>query len=621
MLIASAGLVVATPASAATGTSIITLKPTDSTFSNAAKPTAKYNSKTYLSFTKKQSRTFLKFDGAALKGRKVLSASLELKVVYSTATKKGVAVFPSSAKWSSRTLTAKNQPEASTTALNTPAVVARAGKTIDVPLAKVSTVSSGVFSFRLAYAQAYVSGTFAKHGASAPKLRVTVETPPGAPAPQSPDHPVFAHYFPPYPISIDNKEAGEDYYTRNYLSPTGESGKHAAYGGLLRDRPEGRPPIRVANWELADMMTEIRQAKAAGIDGFTLNLMSATGRNWDAGIDLIEAADAVGGFTIVPNLDASAGIVDLPVATVADRLAALYKHRSVYRVDGVPVLSSFKAEGKSVAWWRDLIATLKARHAVSVKFIAVFLNASDANLKAYAPISYGFGNWGTRTASSISKSPDYAAKAHALGKIWMAPVAVQDARPRNFLYAEAGNTETLRASWLKAVSTDADAVQIATWNDYSESTSVAPSAAHGTTFLDISERYIAWFHSGRQPAITRDAVFVTHRIQKASAGNLLGLKTLSPTLGGMSTPPRDTVEVLAYLTAPTKVTVDVGGKRTEFTAPAGVWASTVPLSNGAVSATLDRGGRKVATVTSDRPVVTAPLASDLQYFGASSLDR
>ena len=53
---------------------------------------------------------------------------------------------------------------------------------------------------------------------------------------------VFAHYFSPYPISIDNKARMSDYYARNYLQPSGEGGKFADVGGILRDRPMVRPP-------------------------------------------------------------------------------------------------------------------------------------------------------------------------------------------------------------------------------------------------------------------------------------------------------------------------------------------------------------------------------------------
>jgi hypothetical protein len=48
---------------------------------------------------------------------------------------------------------------------------------------------------------------------------------------------VFAHYFSPFPISLDNKASEIDYYTRHYNAVDGEGGKHAAYGGYFRQRP------------------------------------------------------------------------------------------------------------------------------------------------------------------------------------------------------------------------------------------------------------------------------------------------------------------------------------------------------------------------------------------------
>ena len=48
---------------------------------------------------------------------------------------------------------------------------------------------------------------------------------------------VFAHYFYPFPLSIDNKPAAQDYYNTQYLSPTGESNKWISQGGYLRSRP------------------------------------------------------------------------------------------------------------------------------------------------------------------------------------------------------------------------------------------------------------------------------------------------------------------------------------------------------------------------------------------------
>src|SRR5579871_4540343 len=39
---------------------------------------------------------------------------------------------------------------------------------------------------------------------------------------------VFAHYFNRFPLSLDNKDAGSDYYTTEYLNPHGERDKWLA---------------------------------------------------------------------------------------------------------------------------------------------------------------------------------------------------------------------------------------------------------------------------------------------------------------------------------------------------------------------------------------------------------
>ena len=44
---------------------------------------------------------------------------------------------------------------------------------------------------------------------------------------------VFAHYFYPFPLSVGNKSASEDYYNVHYLNKNGESGKWV--------RPRGFP--------------------------------------------------------------------------------------------------------------------------------------------------------------------------------------------------------------------------------------------------------------------------------------------------------------------------------------------------------------------------------------------
>ena len=85
---------------------------------------------------------------------------------------------------------------------------------------------------------------------------------------------VFAHYFYPFPLSVGNKAASDDYYNVNYLNPNGESGKWRAQGGYLRQRPLPVQPGSTANFAQMNVQQEIRLAIARGITGFTIDVMS-----------------------------------------------------------------------------------------------------------------------------------------------------------------------------------------------------------------------------------------------------------------------------------------------------------------------------------------------------------
>ena len=634
------------------------LTPIESTFTTSRAPDAPQNERTYLSATNSADASFLKFDTSSIRGKKIVAAELTLRVASSTATAGGVEVYPAESSWSERTLTASNRPARIEEELSSAEVEAVAGRTLTIPLnSNTRTIDSDVTSLELGYSQRYVSNTFYATGRSAPTLTVTLSsggdptpsptatptptvTPTPTPTPTATRPPatgaenlpfsiapagssakkVFAHYFPPYPISLDNQDPRNDYYARNYLQPSGEGGIWAQSGGLLRDRPEGRAPLSGA-WQVKDMATEVNNAADAGIDGFTIDILNIRGPNWDRTLDLVAGAESVDrDFTLVPNLDLTAtGILNASVNDVADKMAQFYSSSSAYRLaDGRYVMSSFAAERESVNWWKQLSSRLSSRYGIDIAIIFVFLNSNDGNLAAYAPISYALSNWGSRTPDAILRQPDYAAKAKALGTKWMSPVAVQDVRPRSFTYAEAANTETLRASWARAIDDDAELVQLVTWNDYSESTSFAPSANHGDTFLDINAFYLTAFKRGAAPRVTGEQLYITHRIQFADAIPSITQRLMTPYLGGATLKPRDTVEVYAFLTAPATVTIDVGGRTTVWNAPAGASTKTVPLKLGEVSAQAARSGRTILDLTSPYRVVAVPKAQDLEYFGAST---
>lgn len=426
---------------------------------------------------------------------------------------------------------------------------------------------------------------------------------------------VFAHYFTPYPISLDNKVSTADYYTNNYLNPNGESGKHAAYGGLLRDRPLARAPI-ASNYQLEDMKTEIRRATEAGLDGFTVDMLGLSGAHWDRLNLLLQAAPQVdSSFKIVLMPDSNSSATN-DAAALAASIASIAKSPAVYKLgDGRLVVSPFYPEKRGAAYWQNFINIMKNQYGVQVAFVPCFLNYG-ANAAAFAPFSYGFSNWGNRNPAANASLAGNIADAHAKGKIWMQPVSVQDSRPNQSIYDEANNTENLRKTWDAAIA-GADWVQLPTWNDYSEGTQFSPSSSVGWGPLDISSYYVTRFKTGAWPALKRDVLVVSHRTQPAGAKPTGGQTKLMALRSG-SSPARDTVEVLSFLPTAGTIQVKVGANTYSYSAPAGMSAKTYPLAAGAVSASLSRSGQTYTDVSSPFGVTNSPAVQDLTYHYVTS---
>jgi hypothetical protein len=438
---------------------------------------------------------------------------------------------------------------------------------------------------------------------------------------------VFAHYMPSMPMSYDNKTSKTDYWTRHYLRPGGEGGIHSAYGGFTRDRPKGRAVRKGSDWRLSDMKTEVRQAIAAGIDGFSVDLLSleTSNRNLVNTKLLMTGARAVDpGFSVmlVPDMNSSVG--SLTPAQLASGLAKLAASPAAFRLrDGRLVVAPFMAERHSAAWWSQFLTAMRQTHGIRVAFVPTFLDERP-HLAAFAPISYGMSNWGSRNPrwnnSTVTTAgyPLYRARAvRSRGLLWMQPVSYQDERPRWGVFDEALNTANLRASWQLAMRSGAEWVQLATWNDYAEGSHLAPSARRGWAPLDINAYYLTWFKLGRRPAVARDAVYLTHRRQAWSTRPSYPQKILMRLRGG--SPARNKVEALTMVTARSTVFVKVGTVTRKCTVPAGVSVCTVPLRPGPVSVRVSRGGKSRAAVSSPFVVRRKPIVQDLQYVSVGSL--
>ena len=436
---------------------------------------------------------------------------------------------------------------------------------------------------------------------------------------------VYAHYVPWQPPSLDNLPADSDYYTRNYLAPGGEDGKYLAYGGRQRDRPMPRP-VRGTDWRLEDMESEVRAGIAAGLDGFVVSLVQLgdSGGQWAKNTALLlrAARNVDPGFDIVlrPNM---ISFDDVSSAALAKYLGQLGAHPSAARLgDGRLVISPYLADRWSIDKWKSFLSTMQGTYSQQVALWPVFHNERTW-ASTFSPISHGMANWGDRNPAWNDPVPTHrdsrlgrVAAVKARGDAWMQPVSLQDARPTQSVFDEAENTTNLRRTWEIAITSRADAVHIPTWNDFLEGTSFAPTPDHGWAFLDVNAYYLMWYKTGSRPRIIRDRVYLTHRTQPAAARPQFPQTKLMSLRGG--SPARDTVEALTFLTAPARVTVQVGPRAYVCQADAGVDSCTVPLGTGKVSVKVVRAGSTVAGTTSPRSVTSTPYVQDLEYVASSS---
>jgi hypothetical protein len=411
---------------------------------------------------------------------------------------------------------------------------------------------------------------------------------------------VFAHYFYPFPVSIDNAASANDYYNGEYLNSHGESGKWLRQGGFLRQRPLGVNPSANTRWQQLNMESEVRRAIARGITGFTIDIMSvseATDNNRALHLMLAAAHTVDPRFKILVMPDISVLKSDLD--SVVKIIAAVADSPAAYRLsDGRLVVSAFDAGLNLPSWWETVIGRLNIQ-GIKIAFVPTFLGwTHDAD--AFAAFSYGYGDWGTATAASGRAMVGDPKIVHdTYGKIFMMPVDPQQYRPKDFLFWEAGNSAAFRNAWMSSINGDADWVQLVTWNDFSESSEVAPYTDAtlkrdiGTGYYDLTGFYATWFLTGTQPVITHDVLYYFYRRETTNtAGPAQGQKAYIAT--GVA---EDDIELLALLPSAGDLTITIGGKSYTKSAAAGVTSFKVPSQPGSPVFMLARNGVEVFSFT------------------------
>lgn len=400
----------------------------------------------------------------------------------------------------------------------------------------------------------------------------------------------FAHYFPQFPVSVDNAAPSNDYYAKNWLKADGEGGKHITYGGWLRDRPLERAPLS-GDWALTDTTTESKWARDAGIDAFLVDTLSwtATNPNYQRGRKIFDGAKNLNDSTFKVAYMVDTDIVSsTDYTTAAARIADAYKSGAYLTIDGKLVVASYHPENKTtLSFWKNIDSTLRNTHKLPGM---IFVPCYSSNWNAHTnfdSFSYAMGIW---TIGNVpgANSASWNNTAESLGKPFMQPIAFGDSRTKSGVFDEQQGLLTLRDQWLTAIANNVDWVQYRTWNDFSEGAQMVPSRNHGYSYLDVSAYYLTRWKTGSYPTIKRDALYLSHRISTWDNHNTQVSQTVWQNPRSSKHPGQNIVEVMSFLTAPGKVTVKVGTNTYTYDAPAGVFNKSFPLANGQVSASLSR---------------------------------
>lgn len=437
---------------------------------------------------------------------------------------------------------------------------------------------------------------------------------------------VFAHFFGAiFPMAFKNELPQFDLYNRTWLQPTG---RWKAQGGFLRSRPLGVQPGDIKSFQLANMEREVRMAMARGITGFTyefhqLNCGNLSGSVSGCTAHLREL------LTAAANVDQRFKIVlmigGMSIEDAKSAIRAIYDAPGMYQIDGKLVVAPFRANTLAPADWGKMIADLRDE-GFPIFFMPTFLKLSEERVSNYRPISNGVGTFSTANERQGSEVAREAALAHAKGLPYMAGISPQNYKPKDFIYFEPRASQSFREAWQAAIENKAQYIQLTTWNDFSETTQIAPytdatlSPSIGTGFYNVNAYYASWYLSGSRPKIERDVLSYFYRRQSVNAS---APNAAQPTIpASIEFRGLDVIEVLSFLTEPGTLSITAGGRTSVQDAPAGVTSFQIPLAPGTPSFTLKRNGNTVVSLVGNPEIVgDAGLPSgyaDMTYWSGTA---
>ena len=407
-------------------------------------------------------------------------------------------------------------------------------------------------------------------------------------------------------------------------SKTGPDGDWYSGATNLRLRPLARPARTTAGdeeWRIEDAMIDIKWARQAGVNAFMLNIYRHDMTNpwaWPQLPRMLTAAGRDGkGFKIAPNFDCTYGGDSAAGTAMADQyadfLAANGKTAdpSLMKIGDNYLVGTYWANNCDAAHYSSF-KTRMSQRGMPVTLLCT-MQGGPKYVAGHDGVCDAWSDWGERTAdkAGINWTARFAGVS---GEPIAGVISHGDVRyptEGDWWTAEQRGFGSLRTSWDSARTTGASWVQLHTWNDIAEHSHMYPTTAGQWAFYDLNAYYIAWFKTGVQPTINKDAIYYSHRIAQTPVGTKMGIRHL---------PWYNEIDVTAFLTAPATVEVITASGTTSQDLGAGLQTMKAPLpTSGKPRIRVIRNGVAVVNTESQFTVGAMPAEHDVIYRAGGSL--
>jgi glucan endo-1,3-alpha-glucosidase len=397
-------------------------------------------------------------------------------------------------------------------------------------------------------------------------------------------------------------------------------------------------PTQAADAGVNDFKKEIIEAQKRGVDGFVLN---AGGWNLNEPVykrrvlNIYEAAKQLGtGFLLFMSAD------DKARAEIEDMIVSFRNHPNQFRYKGKPVISTFSGGAPGDPLTRkvhQLGGVIVPYYFPSPVTELPELKHATYIMKAYPDID-GFFYFGAAGAPSrIAESiVTLSTTLKAQGKLFMAGITpYYRGNGKNFRLFETHGFEGMAQEWKAAITSGATWIELVTWNDWGESTYLAPLDAGvkpklwdghfgqlflpHNAYLDASKYYIDWFKRGRAPVITKDQLYYFYRLHRKDRHVTVNAANDKKGFGLPSGSDQliDNIYVTLFLTKAARLLINSGDSQIEFQVAAGVQHVSMPFKLGVQRFRLIRDSKVLIDKIGEYEINNKP-AGRFNYFSGDA---